>query len=212
MKGLFIKDCQILKKQKTFFLVILIFAFIQLLFFEGQDNFSILFVTLTSTMMTISTISYDEFDNGLLFLFTLPISKKTYAKEKYVFGGVYTAFSCLFITLLNILIGLVHQDMITLIVINACIALYMALLIMSLMIPIQLKFGAEKGRIVMILVVMVGFALCSIFFSLFSLMSVLSYLKALPMAIINILLILFLMLCIYISIQISTHILEKKQL
>ena len=36
----------------------------------------------------MSSISYDEFDNGNAFLFSLPITRKDYVLEKYIFGSV----------------------------------------------------------------------------------------------------------------------------
>ena len=46
-------------------------------------------------VVLIGTFSCDESDNGFPFLFTLPIDRKTYIQEKYVFcvGGTVVSFA-----------------------------------------------------------------------------------------------------------------------
>ena len=85
MKGLLIKDLKLMKNQKNFFLVILVvIAFLA----AGSDDlsFPMGFTAFIGTLFTLSSISYDEFDNGNAFLFSLPITRKQYVLEKYGFG------------------------------------------------------------------------------------------------------------------------------
>ncbi len=83
MKGLFIKDLILLRNQwKTFI------AFIGLGFFMAmsmKDNAGVIYMAMVISMFSISTLGYDEFDNGFRFLFTLPVSRKAYVREKYLF-------------------------------------------------------------------------------------------------------------------------------
>ena len=94
MKGLLIKDFKLLKNQKQFFLIIGLITF---MFLVTNDSpyFTITYATMMFSMFTMSTISYDEYDNGAAYLFSLPISRKGYVAEKY-FGiaditGAYAA-------------------------------------------------------------------------------------------------------------------------
>lgn len=44
------------------------------------------YVTMMFSIFSLTTISYDEFDNGMSFLFTLPVNRVKYVVEKYIFG------------------------------------------------------------------------------------------------------------------------------
>ena len=81
MKGMLIKDFMLLKNQKQFFVTILVFAFV---FFGIYDDttFAFTYIVVLCTLFTISTISYDEYDNGMSFLFTLPCFLQALFGEK----------------------------------------------------------------------------------------------------------------------------------
>ena len=103
------------------------------------------------SLFTLPTISYDEFDNGNAFLFTLPINRKIYIYEKYCLVFLLGGSSLVLATLLAIIFGITRNiASIPEILITAITILPIMLIIQSVMIPIQLKFGAEKGRIVII--------------------------------------------------------------
>ena len=86
MKGLLIKDLKLMKVQKNFFFMIFAVG-IGMAVFTDNISFIIGYISVVSAMFTLSSISYDEFDNGSAFLFSLPISRKDYVMEKYMFGG-----------------------------------------------------------------------------------------------------------------------------
>lgn len=48
-------------------------------------------MTMFGAMIAVGTLSYDETDNRLAFLMTLPGDRKTYVREKYLFILIYTA-------------------------------------------------------------------------------------------------------------------------
>ena len=89
MKGLFLKDLGLVKGQKQFFGVILI---MMVLFTTAYTNFAfiIAYITVMVGILTLTTISYDEFENGMGYLFTLPVSRREYVGEKYLFSIVTT--------------------------------------------------------------------------------------------------------------------------
>ena len=70
MKGLLIKDFKLMKMQRNFFFVIVMISVGQALF-SGSLSVPIGFATFVFPLFTLSTISYDEFDNGNAFLFSL---------------------------------------------------------------------------------------------------------------------------------------------
>ena len=81
MKGLLIKDLKLLKGQKNFFVVLIVIAIV-LSVSMSSPSFVIGYMTFIGAVFTLSTISYDEFDNGNAFLFTLPFSRMDYVIEK----------------------------------------------------------------------------------------------------------------------------------
>ena len=158
MKGLLIKDLLLLKNQQRFFLLIL-FMSVGMLLAGVNSLFVINYITLIITMFTLSSISYDEFDNGYAFLFTLPITRNQYAAEKYVFGFVTGGSACIIVTVIALIMNFVRGGAGTLeLLITALLYLFMSLLFMAVVVPVQLKFGTEKGRIVLIFIIGIIFA------------------------------------------------------
>lgn len=110
MKGLLIKDYKLMKNQAKYYLVIVLIAgIVPMLNFSGKEDFSMFvcaYLTFLFAYFTLSTINYDEFDNGLEYLMTLPASRKIYVQEKYLFCLINTTLAWLFISLLNLFCGL----------------------------------------------------------------------------------------------------------
>ena len=153
MKGLLIKDFKLMKMQKRFFLLILLVGVV--ITFSSYDvAFTTGFMAFVSSLFSISSISYDEFDNGNAFLFSLPISRRTYAVEKYIFGAILGCCAWVLAMIFAISVGFlkgIHPDTETWF--SAFLILSMMFVILALMLPFQLKFGGERGRIVLLLVI-----------------------------------------------------------
>ena len=85
MKGLWTKDIRLISSQQKNLAVIWLVA-AGILIATDQISFAISYTSVITIMTAISTISYDTFDNGNAFLFTLPFSRKEYTREKYLFS------------------------------------------------------------------------------------------------------------------------------
>ena len=83
MKGLLIKDFKLIFGNVKM-IVMLIFISIFLMFSqeEGAFTFVVSYMTIITSMFVLSTISYDDFDHGMSYLMTLPLTRKIYAAEK----------------------------------------------------------------------------------------------------------------------------------
>lgn len=166
MKGLLIKDFKLILMQKNFFIIIIVVAC--LISISSQDpTFMIGFITLILSLFTVSTISYDEFDNGYPFLLTLPFSRKTYVLEKYVYGLILGTGAWIVSVMICSLMLIVQGKPVTSdMLIGAFVILPMFLVIESLMIPVHLRFGGEKGRYALIacvgVLVVIGFVVMKI--------------------------------------------------
>lgn len=150
MKGLLIKDFKLMQMQKRFFLLILLVGVV--ITFSSYDvAFTTGFMAFVSSLFSISSISYDEFDNGNAFLFSLPISRRTYAVEKYIFGAILGCCAWMLAVILTTLVGFfkgIYPD--TEMWLSAAFILAIIFMILALMLPFQLKFGGERGRIALI--------------------------------------------------------------
>ena len=103
MKGLLIKDFKLLKGQKNFFMAITAISIIMIIVSPGT-SFPIGFLGFVGALFSLSSISYDEFDNGNAFLFSLPITRKDYVLEKYIFGLISGIMSLLLGTVISLVV------------------------------------------------------------------------------------------------------------
>lgn len=165
MMGLLIKDIQLMKNQKNFFGVV---AAVACLFAVTQDNpyFVLCYVTFMFAMFTVTSFSYDEVDNGLAYLFAMPIEKRDYVLEKYIFAILTCLFGLVctvilvtaaFAVKVNLLNVPLSYDF-TLMGVTCFAAAAFSLLFLAVAIPVELKFGVEKGRIGFLLIFVVFFA------------------------------------------------------
>lgn len=103
------------------------------------------------SLFTLSTISYDDFDNGNAFLFTLPITRNDYVIEKYSLGLLFGCVAWILATVLGVIATVFKGTLpITDLMLASLIILPIMIVIQAIMIPFQLKFGGDKGRIAMI--------------------------------------------------------------
>lgn len=154
MKGLIIKDLCLLKNQLNFFYIICIVG-IMMAFTNMNLLFIMNYITIIFTMFTLTTISYDELDNGRAFLFTLPITRKGYVIEKYMLGILIAAVAWMVsggIVLVFTVLRHPGTD-ITESVISMIFYLIIAIVFLDFTLPVQLKFGVDKSRIAIIGVV-----------------------------------------------------------
>lgn len=142
MKGLLVKDFLLMIKSKKVILFMLAIGII-----GGIKNISFAagYILMFLAILSLSTISYDEANHGLNTLFTLPISKMDYVKEKYLFSLIITGIGFVFVTILGYFSK--SDFMETLAILST------ALFLLAISLPFQLKEGNEKGRIALFVVV-----------------------------------------------------------
>lgn len=155
MSGLLVKDFRLLMQRKMFFVVILLVA--AFLSFSKEDNIGFVsgYLILLVVMFCISSLSYDEYDNCYPFLLTLPITKRTYVWEKYLFGlilGVAAGMVSAAIYLVNC-VAVLHRPLELEVLVGMLATVLVGLLILDFSIPLLLKFGLERGRIYMLVAV-----------------------------------------------------------
>lgn len=163
MKGLFIKDMRLMMQQKRFFALLLALTIV-LSFNSENKYFAIGYLTFISAFFTISSINYDEADNGFSFLFALPFQRKEYVKEKYLFGALLgVAAWCVGFLITFYRAMQVGSQAFAEYFCTSLVFIPLMLLMLAVMLPVQMKFGAERGRIM--LIVIFG-AMCACAFAL----------------------------------------------
>lgn len=161
MKGLLIKDLKLLKNQKNFFFMVVLIALV--LSVTGEPSFIIGYMTFIGFLAVLSSISYDEYDNGFAFLMTLPVRRKTYVKEKYFYGIGLGGLILLISTGLAYAISFLKDGTLPIEFLYMMLCFFpMGMLLIGLTIPLQLKYGAEKSRVAlfalmaMIMILIIG--------------------------------------------------------
>ncbi len=151
MLGLLIKDMKLMLIEKKYFSLILLIA-IMLAFTVTDMAFIITYVTIIFSSYTVTTISYDEANNGNAFLMTLPFDRSIYVKEKYLFAIIIISIIFISTTLITAIYqNFTIQNFNTLEWILSCtLVLPIVFLMLSFMIPLHLKFGGEKARSILL--------------------------------------------------------------
>lgn len=216
MKGLFIKDLRLIKNQRNF-LITLALMFLVLIVTGVDASFFMGYVPFLLLIVTMSTITYDEQDNSMGFLMALPVSRQTCVLEKYLLsasfgvGGFAVTFVIFLITEKAEGSSMTPGDY--LLVFMGF--LVFVILFLSLMIPIQLKFGSEKGRMV----------LFAIFFGIIGLVYLVNKvltvdftqtafyqtITQLPMGILMAMALVLFVIFVFISAKISLGVMKKKE-
>ena len=209
IKGLLIKDWKLLYNQKqTWFIVLLfyvIFCFLQ------NAVFAIAYCTVMFASIAVSTIAYDGQGNGTVHLFIMPITRKDYVKGKYIFAILCTGVPWLIMNICSYIIGNIRAEDINLteyLAVNIMVLL-LAFVVVAIEIPIQLKYGAEKSRIALVLFLgmlfLVAYLLKDIVTELYNSIPSINLESAVWWCAVGILVL------VLISYNISRHIVEQKE-
>lgn len=154
MRGFMVKDLRLMMQRKSYLAVLFILALF--LTFQQGGMFVVMYLTMLVMMFAISTVSYDEYDNGYSFLMTLPADRRTYVREKYLLIVLVGIVGCLVGCAMFAVYtatkqggGVSFEEILA----EAVVYLLTAVPVADVMLPIQMKFGAEKGRMVLFLVI-----------------------------------------------------------
>lgn len=153
MKGLLIKDFKLLKNQGQFFSIVTLICMV-CMFLYDNPSFAISYMTIVFSLFTLSTISYDEYDNGMAYLFTLPFSRKEYVQEKYIFGVLTTVGALAAVFVLAFIFSVIRSSVFETEewVAGVTVSFLVTILLLTITIPLQLKFGSDRSRIALLAV------------------------------------------------------------
>lgn len=218
MKGLLIKDFKLMLNQKNFFILIVLILGATACFLDFDYYFLIGYFMFICSLFTISTISYDEFDNGNAFLFTLPFSRSRYVEEKYCFGilaGTCSWFLSFVITTIIQMINFnnfIFSDW----MLSTLVMLPIMFVMLAILIPFQLKYGSENGRIAIIIFLGGGFVVCYLLANLLAQSQInynalISFINNVDPLIILLIIFAICLAILFVSMKISKRIVLKKE-
>lgn len=152
MKTLLVKDYRILLTQKKSLIFILAIGILMVVS-TMEIDFLVGYMMMLAMILSAGTINYDELDKGMSFLMTLPASRKAYAIEKYVLTFVNTVLcgTVMFIIYL-ITKGFVNWGLETVEMLSVTVGWIGGIMLASsVLLPMYMKFGAERRRVVMLI-------------------------------------------------------------
>lgn len=163
IKGLIKKDLYNLSSYKTSLIIVIIFCGIAIIG-TGNINLGPIIICTIIGMISLSTFSYDEISKSNKYILTLPTNRKEIIKAKYILaigstilGGILGIILTIIIAnIMNYvrpenLIDLNYESLIT----TTIGGMFGISLIQAIQIPSIYKWGAEKGRVQMFILVFI---------------------------------------------------------
>ena len=214
MKGLFIKDWRLMGRQLKIMLVFVL-AFVGMFSFTMEDNAALSgFYAVFFTMLSINCFAYDEACHFDKLAAASPIPKKQLVLSRYLAALSVGALGVVVIAVVHGACQLFQKTpreeiFASLLVIASCFGA--SVLFISVLFPIFYKFGVNKSRLIMILAFAIPSALVGAGMALLGESGVTLrfspvFLRSLPFLLIAIVL-----LGLWLSVSISTRILENKE-
>lgn len=162
MKGLIIKDFQLLFSNKRILYIVFAIALFSAMMEDGITlTYISSFVAVMLQVSALATISYDNYQHGNTFLMTLPLRRKDYVIEKYIFCSIIAFVGIIFSLILGLLVKMRTNNMKIEIAVGIVIALVF-LIYSFIAIPLELKFGNEVGRTIPFIIGAVIFLIAQI--------------------------------------------------
>lgn len=148
MKGLILKDLMNLKRQGKVIGLMLVFFIVLSLASEDTSMFGGIIMIMCS-MLPITAMAYDERAKWDKYALTMPVSRKDMVISKYLLGVIFTCAAFLVYLVFSLIIGsyTVKENLFI-----SLGLLAVGITVMSVMLPIVFKFGVEKARLLLLLV------------------------------------------------------------
>ena len=160
MSGLILKDLLVLRKQgKSYLLIIGIYM---VLAFVGVFDYSILstMMVVLTMMLPMATFSYDELARWDKFAAAMPVGRSGIVKAKYLMALAVIGGAGLLCFEVNIIVAMIdHEAQLGALMALLGGSLGAGLLINAAILPLLFKYGAEKSRSMMMVVMLAVFIL-----------------------------------------------------
>lgn len=147
MKALLLKDIYVLSKQVRVFMgLILVFSAI-------PGSFNSTFAVVYMAMLPYTAMAYDERSKWDQLAAMMPYSVRDLVLSKYTLGWLGCAAASVLSLVLQAVISTVTQYPGTPVPVNTAMAFCASACILAITLPLMFRFGVEKGRLVMFLII-----------------------------------------------------------
>lgn len=160
MKGLLLKDWYLICRHCRAYLMILV-VFLGIGLFSPKSIFFLYYPVLMAGSIPVTLLSYDSMSRWESYSRTFPYSEGQLVAVKYLIS-LFAVLATALVTVLAY--GAIQggTDWMALLSMG-CMVLALGLLTPALMLPWVFKFGAEKGRIVFYVVLVLLMLVCGVF-------------------------------------------------
>ena len=156
MKALLMKDLRTLKNERRLWVSIIGVSVLFGVLFQNW-YYMMGYIMFGLSMIARTMYQYDVADQGIVYLMTLPITRKEYVKEKYLLslmsiciGGILS----MILTKIGMLFTPDQADSNQEIFSAFLGILAVALVLQAIIFPVELKYDVSKSRIIILLLVM----------------------------------------------------------
>ena len=150
MKGLILKDILNLKRHSKYYMILMGFYFILGVASEDFVMFGSMIIVF-SAILPITAISYDEKNNWDSYALTMPIARTDLIISRYILGMIFLTLSFLITVILTIAFG---SGAFKESILESLAILAVGIILMSVIFPVIFKYGVEKGRNFMMMVLL----------------------------------------------------------
>ena len=165
MKSLILKDLYNIGHNAKSMLFILVVLAVALIPTSGVAGY-LFTCAIVCSMMIVTTFSFDDHSKWGRYAMITPISRKDLVAGKFIVAAIFCAIGSLFGLAVGSVSGLIMKkdsfDMAGIgeLLFLALIAWGISLIFGSMSIPLVFKFGAEKGRVLLLVSFLIPAAIC----------------------------------------------------
>ena len=145
MKALILKDTYVIWRQMKYFL------FLILIFSAIPSSFNNIFAVIYAAMLPYTALAYDERSKWDQMAAMMPYSPRDVVLGKYVFGWLCIGGAAVLSCLIQVIVCLLVKQRF----LPGVLALSVlgALCVLAISLPLMFRFGVEKGRLAMFLII-----------------------------------------------------------
>lgn len=165
MKSLILKDLyNIGHNVKSMLFILVVFAVV---FIPTSGAAEYIFIcAILCSMMVVTTFAFDDSSKWARYAMIMPVSKKDIVAGKFIvlaiFGVIGSLFGLVFSSISGLIMKKISFDLVGIgeLLFFALAAWVISFVCGSMLIPFIFKFGAEKGRVLMLVSFLIPAAIC----------------------------------------------------
>ena len=147
MKALLMKDFYTLWRQLRVYLLVMLVISV----FNGA--FGNIFITIWAALLPYTAMAYDERSKWDQMAAMMPYSTRDIVISKYVLGWLCTAAAALFAMVLQLLQTVLGSPLAVFAPVDNLMGCCASLCVLAITLPLMFRFGVEKGRLMMFLII-----------------------------------------------------------